>query len=210
MLRVVELLAQPLHLLLGLEPQRIVGLDAQHEVHAALEVEAELELLVHQPAGRGRCRSAPRRSDRRRRPQKMTKTARMVMSFQRRLDICLFLTVFGRRSRRPAPGPDSRRWPLATLRSGPCRRSAAARVCSPSLRDLSVDAAGRDDPIADLQAVEKLLHLLLLPLHRQQDDEVEDGQDERRTERAAARGCRRRASRPWRTRDPAYERHHES
>ena len=46
-------------------------------------------------------------------------------------------------------------------------------------RDLAVDAAGRDDPIADLQAVEKLLHLLLLALHRQQDDEIEDRQDER-------------------------------
>ena len=52
MLRVRQRLAQPLHLLLGLEPQRIVGLDAQHEVHAALQVEPELELLVHQPAGR--------------------------------------------------------------------------------------------------------------------------------------------------------------
>ena len=47
----LQLLAQPLHLLLGLQPQRIVGLHAQHEVDAALQVEAELELLVHQPAG---------------------------------------------------------------------------------------------------------------------------------------------------------------
>ena len=61
--------AQPLHLRLGLEPQRIVGLHAQHEVHAALQVEPELELLVHQPAGRRACRSARRQSDRRRRAE---------------------------------------------------------------------------------------------------------------------------------------------
>ena len=64
-----QLLAQPLHLLLGLEPQRIVGLHAQHEVHAALQVEPELELLVHQPAPASGCRSARRRSDRRRPPK---------------------------------------------------------------------------------------------------------------------------------------------
>ena len=42
---VVSALAQPLHLRSGLDPQRIVGLDAQHEVHAALEVEPELQRL---------------------------------------------------------------------------------------------------------------------------------------------------------------------
>ena len=41
---------QPLHLRLRLQPQRVVGLDAKHEVDAALEVEAQLELLVHEPA----------------------------------------------------------------------------------------------------------------------------------------------------------------
>src|SRR3954470_22208062 len=45
-------------------------------------------------------------------------------------------------------------------------------------RHLAVDAAGRDHPVADLQRLEKLLHLLLLPLHRPQDDEVEDADDE--------------------------------
>ena len=50
MLRVLQRLAQPLHLLLASQPQRIVGLDAQHEVDAALQVEPELQLLVHQPA----------------------------------------------------------------------------------------------------------------------------------------------------------------
>ena len=49
MLRGAQRLAQPLHLRLGLEPQRIVGLDAQHEVHAALQVEPELQRLVDQP-----------------------------------------------------------------------------------------------------------------------------------------------------------------
>ena len=36
----------------GFELQRIVGLHAEHELHAAVEVETELELLVHQPGGR--------------------------------------------------------------------------------------------------------------------------------------------------------------
>src|SRR5439155_16571833 len=43
-------------------------------------------------------------------------------------------------------------------------------------RDLPVDAAGRDDLVVHLQALEKLLHLLLLALHREKDDEVEDAQ----------------------------------
>ena len=43
MLRVGQQLAQPLHLGLALDAQRIVGLDAQHEMDAALEVETELE-----------------------------------------------------------------------------------------------------------------------------------------------------------------------
>ena len=50
--RFVELFAQPLHLDLGLESQRVIGLHAQDQVHAALEVEPELELLVHQHGGR--------------------------------------------------------------------------------------------------------------------------------------------------------------
>src|SRR3954453_3364102 len=41
-------------------------------------------------------------------------------------------------------------------------------------RDLAVYPARRDDPVVHLEAVEKLLHLLLLTLRRQQDDEVED------------------------------------
>ena len=45
-------------------------------------------------------------------------------------------------------------------------------------RDLAVDAARRDDAIVDLQALEKLLHLLLLALRREQDDEIENPQDQ--------------------------------
>ena len=45
MLRRPQRFAQPLHLRLGLDPQRIVGLDAQHQVHAALEIEPELQRL---------------------------------------------------------------------------------------------------------------------------------------------------------------------
>ena len=76
--RGLQRLAQPLHLRLGLEPQRIVGLDAQHEVHAALQVEPELQLpSISQPATV--MPSAPPRSGRRRPPPKTTRTARMVM-----------------------------------------------------------------------------------------------------------------------------------
>src|ERR1700736_1089294 len=41
-----------------------------------------------------------------------------------------------------------------------------------------VNAAGGDDAIAHLEGVEKLLHLLLLPLHRQENDEIEDREHE--------------------------------
>src|SRR5262245_32278270 len=44
--------------------------------------------------------------------------------------------------------------------------------------DLPVDAPGGDHPVAYLQSVQELLHLLLLPLHGQQDDEIEDTQNE--------------------------------
>ena len=41
-----QLVAQALGAGLRLELQRIVGLDAEHEVDAALEVEAELDLVL--------------------------------------------------------------------------------------------------------------------------------------------------------------------
>ena len=44
-------LAQPLRRLLGLEPQRVVGLHAQHQVHAALEVEPSLSCFSISHAG---------------------------------------------------------------------------------------------------------------------------------------------------------------
>ena len=46
-------------------------------------------------------------------------------------------------------------------------------------RDRAVDAAGRHDLVALFQPGQEVGHLLLPPLHRQQDDEVEDGQHER-------------------------------
>ena len=45
---------------------------------------------------------------------------------------------------------------------------------------MTVDAAGRDDPITDLQRRLELLHLLLAALHRHQDEEIEDAQDDRK------------------------------
>jgi hypothetical protein len=44
--------------------------------------------------------------------------------------------------------------------------------------DLAVDSLAEDHPVADLQAVEELLHLLLLALGGQQNDEIEDRDDE--------------------------------
>ena len=48
----LQLFAEPLGLEIRFEAQRIVGLDAQVEMDAALEIEPELQLLVHQPARR--------------------------------------------------------------------------------------------------------------------------------------------------------------
>ena len=57
-----QLFAQPLHLGFRFQPQRIVGLHAQDEMHAAFEVETELQLLVLHPSG---CRQVlPRGEDR--------------------------------------------------------------------------------------------------------------------------------------------------
>src|SRR5206468_6127297 len=47
-----------------------------------------------------------------------------------------------------------------------------------NLHDLPVDPTGGDHAVVDLQAVEESLYLLLFPLHRQQDDEIEDAEDE--------------------------------
>ena len=58
------------------------------------------------------------------------------------------------------------------------------------LGDRAVDAAGGHDPVAHLQRAEKLLHLLLPLLHRQQNDEIEDREDEReRNELDTRIGC---------------------
>ena len=49
----LQRLAQSLHFAFGLDPQRIVGLHAQNEMHAALEIEAELDHLVGEPCRLG-------------------------------------------------------------------------------------------------------------------------------------------------------------
>jgi hypothetical protein len=46
-------------------------------------------------------------------------------------------------------------------------------------RHRPVNAAVGDDTIADFERLEKILQLLLPPLRRQQDDEIEDCEDER-------------------------------
>ena len=58
-----QLAAHALHRRLGLHPQRVVGLHAEHEVHAALEVETEPHLLVDRVNHPG-----PERDDRERSP----------------------------------------------------------------------------------------------------------------------------------------------
>ena len=42
-------LAKPLGRLVGFQAYRVVGLHAQHQVHAALQIETKLQLLLHQP-----------------------------------------------------------------------------------------------------------------------------------------------------------------
>ena len=98
------------------------------------------------------------------------------------------LQTAGRPAGRPAPAPDSRRSTRGRPRSGPCRRSAPARSASSSRGDLAVDAAGRDDLVADLERRLKLLHLLLALAHRHQHQHIEDAAASARTERAAPAG----------------------
>src|SRR5687768_908623 len=47
------------------------------------------------------------------------------------------------------------------------------------LRDLPVNPARRDDLVADLEGLLELLHLFLPALHRKQDQEVKNAQDQR-------------------------------
>ena len=68
-------------------------------------------------------------------------------------------------------------------------------------RDLHVDASGGNHAIVDFQAAQELLHLLLLALHRQKDDEVKDCDDEHERNElyektAAALGRRRQRPQP--------------
>ncbi len=63
-------------------------------------------------------------------------------------------------------------------------------------RDGAVDSARRDHLIAHLQTRQKVGHLLLPPFHRQQNDEIEDGQHEREGQQLhqrARRALRRRS-----------------
>ncbi len=49
----LQLFAQPLALLIRDQAERVFGLHAQHEMDAALQVQPELQRLVHQPGGLG-------------------------------------------------------------------------------------------------------------------------------------------------------------
>src|SRR5687767_3061601 len=48
------------------------------------------------------------------------------------------------------------------------------------LRNLAVDAARGHDFVADLERLLELLHLFLAALHREENQEIEDGQDQRK------------------------------
>src|SRR5205823_480436 len=113
---------------------------------------------------------------------KTKRTMRVVMTFQRRL---LFICAS-----RPSPRSligrrvDDRRLPLIPA-NGSLGHFDPHLVGDLKLnglvaeaRDLAVNPAGRDHAIANLQTIEKFLHLLLLALHRQQDDEIKDCENE--------------------------------
>src|SRR5471030_2178814 len=105
---------------------------------------------------------------------KMTKTARIVTTFHRRLDM-LHLWI---------RGLDNRRLPLIPANGRPrdvdayLVRDLNLDALLAKARDLSVDSARRDDLVVDFQIVEKLLHLLLLALAGKQDDEIENRKNE--------------------------------
>ncbi len=101
-----QLLAQPVHRRLGLQPQRVVGLDAEDQVDAAFEVEAKADLLrgrVDRPGAKGHDRRRWR-----------------ALSSE---DSSFTAPVL---PQRPAPGPGTRRRPSARSRRGSCRPPAAA------------------------------------------------------------------------------------
>src|SRR4029077_1760335 len=119
---------------------------------------------------------------------KMTKTARIVTTFHRRLDM-LHLWI---------RGLDDRRLPLIPADGCPrdvdpdLIRDLNLNALLAESRDLPVDPARRNDFVVDFQIVEKLLHLLLLALAGEQDDEIENSEDEderhRLQQRVAALG----------------------
>src|SRR3954465_14001148 len=125
-------------------------------------------------------------------PKNTMKTARIVTPFQRRVDIYISGSGFLRVRRRF----DHRRLPLVAA-DRRLRHLDMDLVGDLQLHGLLVEAhhlaenpASGDDLVVDLQVVEKLLYLLLLPLVRDDDDEIENGEDHRQRndhlEKAAA------------------------
>src|SRR3954470_12683243 len=108
----------------------------------------------------------------------MTKTPMIVTTFQRRLDMTVLPYVFTSLCIR---GLDDRRMALQAADGGARNLDSDLRIVGDlqldhllvDFRDLAMNPARRDDPVVHLEAIEKLLHLLLLTLCRQQDDEVE-------------------------------------
>src|SRR5262245_9385466 len=110
----------------------------------------------------------------------MMKTAMMVMNFHRTFEDMVLSDAALLRLRRV----DDRRLPLIAA-DGRFRDldlnlfgDLELDALFAQLGDLTVDAARRDHPVVHLEVLQELVHLLLLPLGRQQDDEIEDPQNE--------------------------------
>src|SRR4051812_28897860 len=106
-----------------------------------------------------------------------TATATMSVIFQRRLFITVLQQLVGRFDNRG----------LALKAADRGARNFDAQLVGDlelhggvaHLDDLTVDAAGGDDPIADFQRGEEFVDLLLLTFAREQDREVDDAGDKR-------------------------------
>src|SRR4051812_46479760 len=110
-------------------------------------------------------------------PEKTTRTVTMVISFQRRflyITESAMLPVFRR---------DDGILSLVAAHGGARHfypdlvRNLDLDRLVVQLGNLPVDAARGDDLVADLERGLELFHLLLPPLHRHQDQEIEDAED---------------------------------
>jgi hypothetical protein len=177
----LQLRAEPLHFGLALNPEGIVGLDAKDQVDASLEIEAELQLLLFEPTGRRQV--FPRGEDR---IDPQAREDNQNDGDRDDFPANVLHNVPGRKSclRLLLSGLDDRRLALITTDSRLCDLYAdfignlQLHLLLIDFHNPAVDSAGRDHTVVHFQAVEEFLHFLLFPLHREQDDEIEDAEDE--------------------------------